>query len=158
MSNLALGLAQLAIWVLMSTPFDRWIVSLVGFDLRYLGILAMIILVWGALLLLFKRKRVAVVTGPMYFLLALANVLTLLIFLVHAYNANQQINHGGGMLSVEEIMAPRFSVTVERYLLVAYPLAHFLLMVSTIALVVPLVRSFRRSGPDAREVSKEHKV
>jgi hypothetical protein len=150
MSNLALGLAQIAIWLLAYTPVDRWIISLVGLDLRNLGRLAMIILVWGALLLLFKRMRVVVVAGPMYLLLALANMLTLLPFLVHAYNANQQINNGGGMLTVEKIMAPRFSVTVEHYLRAAYPLANILLLVSSVALVVSLVRSLRQSGPNAK--------
>jgi hypothetical protein len=147
MNNLALGLAQFALWLLPYMGVDRWIVSLVGLDLRHFVTLAMLILLWATLRLLLKRMRVSVVIGPMYFLLALANVLLLLTFLVHAYNANVPVTYVGGVPSVEEIMAPRFSMIAELYLRAAHPFAKVLLVVSTVALVVPLIRSYRRGGP-----------
>ena len=149
MTNLALGLAQLALLLLSYTSVDRWSVSLAGFDLRYLVTLAMLILLWATVQLLFKRMCVSVVIGPMYLLLALANVLSLLTFLVHAYNAYLPANHVGAAPSVEEIMAPRFSMMAEIYLRAAYPFAKVLLVVSTVALVVPLIRSLRRRGSNA---------
>lgn len=148
MSNLALGLAQLALWLVPYTGVDSWIVSLVGFDLRHFVAMAMLILFWAAFLLLFKRMRVSVVIGPMYLLLVLANVLSLLTFLVHVYNEYHFVKNRGANLSVEEIMAPHFSMTVELYLRAAYPFVKVLLAVCTVALVVAWVRSLRRGGPN----------
>ena len=148
MTNLAFGLAQIALWFIPYTGVDRWIVSLVGFNLRHFVAMAMLILMWATLRLLFKRMRVSVAIGPMYFLLALANVLSLLTFLIHAYNEHQLFQNAGANQSVDEILAPHFSTTVEFYLRAAYPFVQVLLVVSTVALVVTLVRSLRRGGPN----------
>ena len=150
MTNLAFGLAQIALWFIPYTGVDRWIVSLVGFNLRHFVAMAMLILMWATLRLLFKRMRVSVAIGPMYFLLALANVLSLLTFLVHAYHEYRQAKNAGASLSVEEMLAPpHFSMTAEYCLRAASPFVKILLVVSTVALVVALVKSFRRGGPKA---------
>lgn len=147
MTNLALGLAQLGFWLLSYTAVDRWIINLVGFNLRHFMALAVIGLLWATVLLLFKRMRVSVVVGPMYYVLAFSNVLSLLTLAVHGYNAFQLVESGGSMQTVEEIMAPRFWSEVEHYLRAAYPFARILLLVSTVALVVHVSRSFRRGAP-----------
>ena len=150
MTNLALGLAHIALWLVPYTSIDRWLVSLVGFDLRHFVAMAMLILFLATFLLLFKRMRVSVVIGPMYFLLALANVLSLLTFFAHAYNEHRQAQNAGASLSVEEMLAPpHFSMTAEYCLRAASPFVKILLVVSTVALVVALVKSFRRGGPKA---------
>jgi hypothetical protein len=149
MINLALGLALFMSWLIPYTAVDRWIVNLVGFDFRHVVALAIILLLWAAVVVLFKRMRVAVVAGPMYILLACANALALLTLLVHACNAYQLVGSGGAVLGVDAIMAPSSSImdSAEYYLRIVYPFVKFLLVVSTVALVVPLVRSIRRGVP-----------
>lgn len=146
MINLALGLALVMSWLIPYTTVDRWIVNLVGIDFRHVVALAIILLLWGAVVILFKRMRVAVVVGPMYILLACANTLALLTLLVHAFNAYQLVGSGGAVLSVDAIMAPSLSImdSAEYYLRVADPFVKLLIVFSTVALAVPLMRSFRR--------------
>jgi hypothetical protein len=149
MTNLALGLAHIALWLVPYTGVDRWIVSLVGFDLRHVVAMAILILFWASFLLLFKRMRVSVVIGRMYYLLVLANVLSLLRFFVHAYHEYRQARNAGANLSVEEMLTPHFSMTAEYCLRAASPFVKVLLVVSTVALLLALVRSLRRGGPKA---------
>ena len=150
MINLALGLAQLALWLVPYTGVDCWIVSFVGFDLRHFVAMAILILFWATFLLLFKRMRVSVVIGPMYHLLTLANVLSLLTFFVHAYNEYRQAKNAGANMSVEKFFAPpHFSMIAEYWLRAASPFVKVLLAVSTVTLVVALVKSYRRGGAKA---------
>jgi uncharacterized membrane protein len=97
MINLALGLALFMSWLIPYTAVDRWIVNLVGFDFRHVVALAIILLLWAAVVVLFKRMRVAVVVGPMYILLACVNALALLTLLLHACNAYQLVRSGGAI-------------------------------------------------------------
>ena len=145
MINLALGLAQLGFWLLTYTTVERWIVDLIGFDFRHVVTLAIITLFWATAVILFKRMRVAVAVGPMYLLLALCNALSLLTLAIHAYIASQLVD-AGAHPGVQDIMAPHFSTTADLYLRAAYPFVKVLLLISTIALVVPLVRSFGRGA------------
>jgi hypothetical protein len=150
MTNLALGLAHFALWLVPYTHVDLWIEGLVGFDLRHFVAMAILILFWATFLLLLKRMRVSVVIGPMYFLLALANVLSLLTFPVHAYHEIRQAKNAGANRSIEEMLAPPdFSMTAEYCLRAASPIVKVLLVVSTVALVIALVKSFRQGGPKA---------
>lgn len=143
MTNLALGLAQLGFWLLTYLSIDRWVVNLVGFDLRNVVPIGMIILMWGAVLMPLKRVRVSIPISAMYVLLAVANVLSLLALVLHAYNASLLSGGSGAALTVDEIMVPQFSMVLESYMRTAYPLVKVVLLASTAALVASLVRRSR---------------
>lgn len=143
MTNLALAFAQVVFWLLAYTSVDRWIVNLVGYELRNFAAIGVIFLLWFALLVPLKRMRIPVPVSPMYLLLALSNAILLLTLIVHAYNDYHPHESTTATMSIEDIMTPRFSMSVELYLRAAYPLAGVILMVSAAVLAVHLIKSFR---------------
>ena len=146
MTNLTLGLAQFLSWLIPYTGIGNW---LVDFNLRNFAALGALALIWLVLTVLLWRKRHAIVIGPMYYLLALSNVLALLVMIVHTYNDYRLGENTAATMSIEEIMAPPFSMSVELYLGAIYPFVKVLLLVSTLSLVVSFAKSCRRGNQSA---------